>query len=103
MLYTLLHDSQKCKVKQKNKPHINKRLEINVVSHLVVDTTDSDWVVGDVLHICIPEGQSSVKQSCYIPDHWMLIALYHNLKCPELCNVLKIPDDFDGFCKVVCV
>jgi hypothetical protein len=77
MPYTLLYDSQKSKAKEKNKPHINKHLKINVVSHLVVDTIRSNWVVRDVLHVCIPEIQSSIKQRCcYTPDHWMLIALY---------------------------
>lgn len=45
-----------------NTTHVNEGLKRQIVSHLVIDSVSSDWVVRDIFHICLPEVESSIEK-----------------------------------------
>ena len=56
--------------------YFNKGLERRIIRHLVVDAVGSNRVIGDILHVRIPEVQRGVEHgSCDTSDCRMLFAL----------------------------
>jgi len=41
--------------------HVNKGLERQIVSHLIIDSVRSDWVVRNIFHVCISKVECSIK------------------------------------------